>query len=154
MYQQRTKKDASFSYWFHFYSPVSPTEGRSWATQHQHIGSRIAKVSFLLRWSPGGHRIRLSCSGFHILSLSKLNQEHISSRRPPQKPAIPFWQAVPEMELLETLKACLSQPSVLAGPAATTGGPGSAGGAARPGGKFHPRGSQMDSCQRFLSFAQ
>lgn len=69
-----------------------------------HTGSRIAKVSFLLWGSPWGSLIRLSCSGFHILPLSKLNHQHISLQRPAQKPAIPFWQAVLEMKLLEMLK--------------------------------------------------
>ena len=90
---------------------MSLTEERSWTTRHRHIGSRIAKVSFLLQQSPWGYWIWLSCSRFHILPLSKLNQEHISSQRSTQKPAIPFWQAVLEMELLEILKACLLQPS-------------------------------------------
>lgn len=119
------KRCKLFLYWLQFYSPVSPTEGRSSATRHQPTGSRIAKASFLLWQSPWGRWIRLSCAGFHILPLSKLNHEHISSQRPAQKPALPFWQAMLKVELLEMLKACLPQPSVLAGPAATTttGGP-------------------------------
>lgn len=49
---------------------------------------------------------------------------HISSPRPAQKPALAFWQAMLEMELLEMLKACLLQPSVLVGPAASVAAPG------------------------------
>lgn len=129
---------------------MSLTEGRSWVTRHQHIGSRIAKVSFLLWRSPWGHWIWLSCSGFHILPLSKLNQEHISSQRPTQKPAIPFWQAMLEMELLEMLKACLLQPSVFGWSSCVHGG----GGGQGCGGKFHPCVSQIESkCTPFNIFS-
>lgn len=147
MYQEWTKKDASFSSWFQLYSPASLAEGRSWATRHRHIGSRIAKVSFLLWWSPGGRRIWLSCSGFHILPLSKLNREHISSQGLHKSLLYPFGKAMFEMELSGMLKACLLQPSVLAGPAATMGGPWGRQGAGKQGhcGKFHPCGSQIES---------
>ena len=117
---------------------MSLTEERSWTTRHRHIGSRIAKVSFLLQQSPWGYWIRLSCSRFHILPLSKLNQEHVSSQRSTQKPAIPFWQAVLEMELLEILKACLLQPSAFGWSSCVHG----RGGGRDHGGKFHPCLSQ------------
>lgn len=124
-----------------------------------HTGSRIAKVSFLLRGSPWGNLIRLSCSGFHILPLSKLNHQHISSQRPAQKPACYTFLASSASNGTFRNAKSLPPPALCLGLGDNPGwacGGGREGDRARVAGFIHmwAESSPNGLCSRFLSFVQ
>lgn len=134
MYQEWTKKDASFSNDFSFIPwCLSPKKG------HEQQGTDTLDPEllkcFLLQQSPWGYWIWLSCSRFHILPY-KLNQEHISSQRSTQSRYT--FLASSAGNGARILKACLLQPSAFGWSSCAHG----RGGGRGHGGKFHPCLSQ------------